>query len=156
MRKRSALILAAVLLSYAAQASDNPTHVTFDAPREAVVMGNDIARTGWPMRLAKPSKEGQFEVLVRKTAVPVQAPDCKSPYLVIRMPGSVGRGDDLAVQAAIGQKQDVFDRMLDAYTNGRLLHFDVFARPYGRRAANGQIILSGCNLFFEEPVSPHR
>jgi hypothetical protein len=139
----------------AALGSNDPTRIGFDVARDAVVMGDDIARTEWPMRLARPSKEGQFEVLVRKTATPIEAPGCNSRYLVVRMPASVEFGHDLAIQASIRQKRELFDRMMDAYANGRPMHFDVFAGPYGHRAANGQVILSGCNIFFEEPVAPH-
>jgi hypothetical protein len=164
MRRGSAITLTCAASVFAASlatssirrahASDDPTRMAFDVPREAVVMGDDIARTDWPTRLARPSKEGQFEVLVRKIATPIQAPDCKSQYLVVRMPASIAVGDDLAIQAAAGQKRSLFDHMKDAYANGQPMHFDVFAGPYGRRATNGKVVLSGCNLFFQDPATP--
>ena len=147
-------VLATVSVCRALDA-DDPTHIAFNVPREAVVMGQDIARTDWPVRLAKPSGEGQFEVLVRKTAAPVVAPGCHSAYLVVRMPASVlTSSHDLATQAAIRQKRSVFDRMLQDYDAGRPMRFDVFAGPYGHRGPNGKIVLTGCNLFFEEPTVP--
>ena len=155
MIRRYLLSVAATLSVCPAHASDDPTHIAFNVPREAVVMGQDIARTDWPTRLAKPSAEGQFEVLVRKTAAPVVAPGCNSAYLLVRMPASVlTSSHDLATQAAIRQKRIVFDRMLQDYDARRPMRFDVFAGPYGHRAPDGQIVLTGCNLFFEEPTVP--
>jgi hypothetical protein len=139
-----------------AQDARDPTRLAFDAPRSAVVMAGDIANTDWPARLASPSDEGQFEVLVRKNAAPVQAPHCNSQYLVVRMPASVSIGNDPATQAAVARKRQVYDRMLDAYTKGQSIHFDVFAGPYGKRLPNGEVALTGCNLFFQEPAAPHR
>ena len=139
-----------------ANGPQDPTGMSFDLSRADVVMGDDIARTKWPARLARPSKDGQFEVLVRRTATPVQAPGCNSPYLVIRMPASLGPGDALAIQTAVGQKRQQFDTMMAHYESGQPLHFDVFAGPYGHRATNGQIILTACNLFFQEPIPPPR
>jgi hypothetical protein len=49
-----------------AQFKSDPTRTTLDVPRQAVVTGDDTVHTDWPARLAHPSNEGQFEVLVRK------------------------------------------------------------------------------------------
>jgi hypothetical protein len=135
----------------AAQASAEPTATSFEAPRDAVVMADDIAATGWPTRLAKPSAEGQFEVLLRKTATTIKAPACDSPFLVVRMPASVSIKPDPAVQEAVARKRQTYERMLDAYQHGKPMRFDVFAGPYGKRTPGGGIVLTGCNLFFTEP-----
>jgi len=138
-----------------AQSKSDPTRTTLDVPRQAVVMGDDIARTDWSTRLAHPSNEGQFEVLVRKSATQIQAPDCKSDYLLIRMPASVSIGSDPATQAAVARKRQYFDQLLAAYDKGESLHAEVFAGPYGKRGPGGALLLTQCNLFFVEPASPH-
>jgi len=156
----AALVTAALVISamavaapLAASPDTDPTHITFDVPSIAIVMGEDMRHTEWPPRLATPSAEGRFEILLRKTAAPIKAPACHSQFLVVRMPASVSIGNDAATRAAIKQKRAVFNRMMDDYKNDRPIHFDVFAGPYGRKT-NGQVILTGCNLFFEEPVAP--
>jgi hypothetical protein len=137
----------------AAQSGKDPTETAFDAPRGAVVMGRDIAGTDWSPRLATPSAEGQFEVLVRKSATPFKAPGCGSRYLVVRMPASVSTEPDPPVQTEVARKRRMFDRMLDAYQHGASIHFDVFAGPYGKRTPDGEVLLTGCNIFFKEPDS---
>ncbi len=118
-------------------------------------MGDDIGRTDWSTRLAHPSDEGQFEVLVRKSATHIQAPDCKSDYLVVRMPASVSIGANPATRAAVAQKREYYNQLLAAYDKGEPLHAEVFAGPYGKRNRDGTLVLTQCNLFFVEPASPH-
>ena len=52
-------------------------------------------------RLATPSDEGQFEILVRKEAAPVVSSRCASEYLVVRMPATMA--EDAAGQAAMAR-----------------------------------------------------
>jgi hypothetical protein len=134
-----------------AQSSSDPTRTMLDVPRKDVVMGDDIGRTDWSTRLAHPSDEGQFEVLVRKSATPIQAPDCKSDYLVIRMPASVSIGPNPATQAEVARKRQYYNQLLAAYEKGEKLHAEVFAGPYGKRNRDGALVLTQCNLFFVEP-----
>ena len=145
------MVVAALALASGA-AAGGPTDrlaISFEAPRAAVLMGSDISRSNWPMRLATPSEEGQFEVLVSKDAAPVSSPHCKSQYLIVRMPASVGK--DPATRAAVARKRQEYARLLTAYNEGRPIRFEAFAGPYGKRLADGRIALSGCNLFFVEP-----
>ena len=137
-----------------AQQPKSPTGVSFDAPRAAVRMAGDIAGAGWPSRLATPSDEGQFEVLVRKEAAPVVSSRCASDYLVVRMPATMA--EDAAGQAAVARKRRQYENMLAAYTADRPIHFDTFAGPYGKRLPAGKLELSGCNLFFVEPSANNR
>lgn len=129
----------------------DPTLTMLDVPRQDVVMGDDIGRTDWPTRLAHPSAEGQFEVLVRKSATDIQAPACRSAYLVIRMPASVSVGADPAAGAAVARKIQYYDELLAAYNQGRPFRAEVFAGPYGKRSRQGKLVLSQCNLFFAAP-----
>jgi hypothetical protein len=66
-----ALAVAMPVAAASAQASGKPAEASFEAPRNAVVMGEDIALTKWSTGLAKPSAEGQFEVLLRKDATTI-------------------------------------------------------------------------------------
>jgi hypothetical protein len=109
--------------SGAAQSGKDPTETAFDTPREAVVMGPDIAATDWSMRLATPSAEDQFEVLVRKSATPFKAPGCNSRYLVVRMPASVSTEPDPSIQNEVARKRRMFERMPDTYRHGGSIHF---------------------------------
>jgi len=149
-------VLPSLVASGQALGAGDPTHTFFEAPRSAVVMGDDIAATDWPKRLAHPSDEGQFEVLVEKQAAPFQASGCSSRYLVVRMPASVSVKDDPAIKAAIARKVGFYNQMLEAYGKGQPISFDVFAGPYGKRLPSGQIALTGCNLFFSEPTGHDR
>jgi hypothetical protein len=152
--KRTATAVAFQMLAAVgsfAQSSADPTRTTLDVPRQDVVMGADIGRTDRSARLAHPSDAGQFEVLVRKSATPIRAPDCKSDYLVIRMPASVSIGPNQATRADVMRKRKYYDRLLAAYEKGEPLHAEVFAGPYGRRNQYGAIVLTQCNLFFIEP-----
>ena len=128
----------------------DPTRTSFEVSRDSVLMGRDIAQSEWPMRLASPSAEGQFEVLVLKSAAPVSSPDCRSRYLVVRMPASIEN------QSAVQLKIRQYERMSAAYNQGQPIRFDVFAGPYGKRLPDGQIRLTGCNLFFVEPQTGSR
>jgi hypothetical protein len=135
-----------------ADAKPDPTRMMLDVPRQGVVMGDDIGRTDWSTRLAHPSNEGQFEVLVRKSATSIRAPACKSDYLVIRMPASVSIGPDPATQAEVARKRRYYAQLLSAYDQGEPLRAEVFAGPYGKRDPDGRLELTQCNLFFVEPV----
>jgi hypothetical protein len=138
-----------------ARSGSDPTSIALDVPRQDVVMGDDIGRTDWSTRLAHPSAEGQFEILVRKSATDIRAPDCKSRYLVIRMPASVSIGVDPATEAAVARKQAYYNELMAAYQKGEPLHAQVFAGPYGKRNSNGQLVLTECNLFFVAPTPRH-
>jgi hypothetical protein len=151
-----ALLVALAAITDAAHAGSGQaqTVISFEVARSALLMSGDIAGSGWPTRLAAPSDEGQFEVLVRKDAAPLLAPHCQSQYLVVRMPATMA--EDAAGQAALRRKRHLYADMLTAYNDGQPIHFDVFAGPYGKRSRNGKIELSGCNLFFVEPSATKR
>ena len=138
-----------------AVAGSDPTRTWLDVPRADVVMGDDIAHTDWSTRLAHPSDEGQFEILVRKSGTPILAPGCHSQYLVIRMPASVALHPDRATEQAAARKHRFYSDLLANYESGKPLHVEVFAGPYGKREKNGRLVLSQCNLFFVEPSPPH-
>ncbi len=146
------VILIGVLASIPAADAAGTLDVTFSVSPSAIVMGPDIAGTDWPTRLATPSDEGQFEVLVAKGSVPVRSPACESRYLVIRMPASVAIGDNPAVAAAVMRKKALFGRMMELYNRRETLTLHVFPGPYAKRAPDGRIELTGCNLFFQEPT----
>ena len=65
-------------------------------------------------------------------------------------------GPNPVVEAGAKRKKHVFDTMLDRYRRGADISFDVFAGPYGKVASDGKLELSGCNLFFKEPVATGR
>jgi hypothetical protein len=143
--------LALTMAAAHARSGGGQTAISFEAPRTAIRMAGDFAGSGWPGRLATPSEEGQFEVLVSKDAVPVLSPRCQSKYLVVRMPATMD--EDAAGKAALERKRRLYADMLAAYNDGRPTHFDVFGGPYGKRLPDGKIEISGCNLFFSEPTT---
>ena len=155
-RKNSVTALTAAILAVVFARNVAAAEVSFVLPRSAVVMAQDIGATGWPTRLASPSDEGQFEVLILKASAPLRAPHCENRYLVVRMPASVAVGPNPVVEAGAKRKKHVFDTMLDRYRRGADISFDVFTGPYGKVASDGKLELSGCNLFFKEPVATGR
>ena len=144
-----ALLACIAGLAGAQPPGQDPTRVVFEAARDAILMGPDIGRSEWPTRLATQSEEGQFEILVRKDTVPVLSPHCRSRYLVLRMPASLG--DDLESRATLERKRQEYRRMQAAYAEGRPIRFEASAGPYGKRLEDGRVELSGCNLFLAEP-----
>ena len=148
-----ALILAAS--TAAALPGQEATRLSFTVPSADVVAGEDMRGTGWPMRLATPSAEGQFEVLVKKAASPVLAPRCHSAFLVVRMPASIAIGDSTETRQAVARKQQAYAALMAARAASRPIRFDVFAGPYGHKRG-GTLELTGCNLFFVEPPAKDR
>jgi hypothetical protein len=142
-------LLAAALPASAVPAGD-PTRVSFTVPSADVVAGDDMAAAKWPTRLAVPSAQGQFEVLIRKTAAPVLAPHCHGQFLVVRMPASIAIGGSAATTQAVVRKRAAYDDLIATREAGRPIRFDVFAGPYGHKHGN-RLELAGCNLFFVEP-----
>jgi hypothetical protein len=143
-----------LLVMVPASAAIGSAPVSFTVAAGDVVMGEAIGRTDWSTRLATPSAEGQFEILVRKSAAPVQSPHCASQYLVIRMPASLDTDD--SGRQAIRRKIDLYKRFVAEQAAGHPLHLRVFAGPYGHFLSGGALSLTGCNLFFAEPEPPGR
>jgi hypothetical protein len=146
--------LALIVATAHARPGGSKTTISFEAPRTAIRMAGDFAGSGWSDRLATPSEEGQFEVLVSRDAVPVLSPRCHGKYLDVRMPATMA--EDATGRASLERKRRLYSNMLAAYNDGRPIHFEVFAGPYGKRLPDGKIEISGCNLFFSEPTSDNQ
>jgi hypothetical protein len=94
---------------------------------------------------------GQFEILLRPSSVPVQAPMCHGS-IIARMPWSNPRQPGTG--PAIAAKKQLFDKF-EALQAGRITSVDVTvdAAPYGKQiSASPRVIrLSECNVFFLQP-----
>ncbi|WP_068084174.1 hypothetical protein [Novosphingobium rosa] len=94
---------------------------------------------------------GQFEILLKPSSVPVQAPMCRQ-LIIARMPSSDPTRNDTGPE--IAAKKRLFDKF-EALKAGRIAAVDVAvdAAPYGKQvSASPRVVrLSECNLFFLPP-----
>ena len=92
---------------------------------------------------------GQFEVLVRKSAFPISAPNCRST-IILRMPAAgPGTHDRSKRLDARWEQFRAFHQLID----GTIDHLDVsLARqPYMAVGNDGKLALQYCNAFLASP-----
>ena len=126
--------------------------VSLTVPAEAVLIGHEqLAAVKWPRKLLEePSEEGQFEVLIRKSAQSVvEAPSCRQPYLLVRMPGV--RSTDPGFARHVEVRKQVFASLLNLSQQHRPLAFRLVSEGYGKTNSNGKLQLTGCNVWFAKP-----
>ena len=101
-------------------------------------------------------EDGQFEVLVRKTAtLGIDATACRSPWLLVRMPAvlpPVGadyhpKPRDPANQHLLEAAKAEYAALVADAAAGRPSTFRVNGASYATKTRQG-LRLSGCNLFF--------
>ena len=92
---------------------------------------------------------GEFEVAVRKTAIPVSAPQCQMEYLILRMPVYYPENP---AQATTEERKAVYDALVSikkAGKGGLKIRFD--ALWYSRHEPSGPE-LTTCNIYFSLPL----
>ena len=95
-----------------------------------------------PEKSAYFSEHGQFEVFILKELFPVSS-NCKSEYLILRMPGSVSR-----VDRVVTRKKEVWEAVR-AVEKGTLDSVDVFIELNPYVSINeDEFTLEYCNVFF--------
>ena len=136
----------------AAQAKASNSAATVTVPADAVRIGREQIRSAkWPRALLmEPSDEGQFEILVSKSALPdIQAPSCRQDFLLVRMPGV--RYSDPAFAAKVKARKDAYARLADLSRANSPIPLHLEASGYGKVDLQGKLQLTGCNLWFTEP-----
>ena len=92
---------------------------------------------------------GRFEVAVRKSAIPIPAPNCGMDYLILTMPAYYP--EDPA-QATLEQRRSVYDALMRIQETGReglKVRFD--ALWYSKKGRSGPE-LTTCNIYFTLPL----
>jgi hypothetical protein len=138
-----------VLLPCSAQ--QETAGVSLIVPAEAVLVGHELEAAKWPRKLLEePSAEGQFEVLIRKSAQSIiEAPACRRPYLLARMPGVPST--DPAFARNVEARKQIFDELINLSKQHHSMTFRLVAGGYGRIDSHGKLQLTGCNVWFAKP-----
>jgi hypothetical protein len=114
-----------------------------------IVAGQELQKLNSARKWMWKFTDGQFEVAVRKSAVPVAAPQCKAEYLILKMPMYYPENP---AQAPMAERQAVYDALLaiqKAGKGGLKVRFD--ALWYSRKGPSGPE-LTTCNIYFSLPL----
>lgn len=138
-----------------------PASIRISVPSADLLVGDRITEASWPGHVIRtPDEDGQFEVLVRKTAVPgIDATACRSPWLLVRMPAVLPPVDadyhpkprDPVNQHRLDAAKAEYAALAADASAGRSATFQVNGAGYATRTGHG-LKLSGCNLFFTPPA----
>lgn len=113
-----------------------------------ILVGQDLAKIS-SRRWLWEFKDGKFEVAVRRSAIPVAAPKCRSEYLILTMPVYYPENP---AQAPMAERKAVYDALgaLKKSGQGSLrIRFD--APGLWRKGPSGAE-LTACNIFFTLPL----
>lgn len=131
-----------------AAAADTPTWTATLKPGDFTI-GPSLAtlnnRHRWRWRF-----EQGFEVAVRKSAIPIPAPQCRMDYLILTIPSYYPEGDK--PRATPEQRRATYDSLLSIQASRRgeyTLRFN--ALSYWRTTPRGPE-LTGCNIYFALPL----
>ncbi len=114
-----------------------------------VILGQDMQRLNPRRNWAWRFDAGVFEVAVRKSAVPIPAPQCRMDYLILRMPAYYPENPK---QASMEERRAVYDALANMKKTGRgglKVRFE--ALEYWRRGPSGPE-LTTCNIYFSLPL----
>ena len=92
-------------------------------------------------------KQGGFEIALRKTAVPIPAPQCRMDYLVLTIPFYYPENPK---QASVAERRAVYDALVALQARGNVFLRVEAPEPIGRRGPRGGV-LTACNLYFAFP-----
>jgi hypothetical protein len=112
------------------------------------VVGQDLQKLGtvhrWAWRF-----NGVFEIAVRKSAIPIPAPKCRSDYLILRMPVYYPENP---AQASMSERRAVYDALVSIKKTGKgglKIRYD--ALWYWLQVPSGPELTS-CNIYFTLPL----
>jgi len=126
--------------------------ISLTVPAEAVLIGHEqLAAAKWPRKLIEePSEEGQFEVLILRSAQSViEAPSCRQKYLLLRMPAA--SSTDPAFARNVESRKRTFAELMNLSRQHHSMTFQLVPRSYGKTDSNGKLQLTGCNVWFAKP-----
>ena len=116
---------------------------------EDFVVGSDLQKLNTRHKWAWKFNAGVFEVAVRKTAISVEAPQCRMEYLILTMPMYYPENP---AQATTEERQAVYDALVNIRKTGKgglKIRFD--ALWYSRQGPSGPE-LTTCNIYFALPL----
>ncbi len=150
MNRRDVRIWAAfVLLSVCAicQAADPNWTATVRA--QDIVAGQDLQKLGTRHKWAWRFDNGRFEVAVRKSAIPIPAPQCRMDYLVLTMPEYYPENP---AKASAAERRAVYDALVNLKKAGAgAIRIRFNALWYWRQGRSGPE-LTACNIYFSLPL----
>lgn len=113
------------------------------------IVGPDLQKLKARHKWAWAFNGGEFEVAVRKTAIPVGAPQCRGEHLILRMPLYYPENP---AQATREERKAVYDALVKIQREGKgslKIRFD--ALWYSRPGPSGPE-LTTCNIYFSLPL----
>ncbi|WP_419728729.1 hypothetical protein [Lichenicola sp.] len=137
-----------------------PFSVDITVSAADLLVDGRITTTAWPRKVLRaPDEDGQFEVLVRRSAVPdIDARACRSSWLLVRMPAiapPLDSGYQPKPRGPANQRR--LDNAIAEYA--KLKADTASGQPSTLRVNGGGdasttvhgLKLPGCNLFFSSP-----
>jgi hypothetical protein len=98
-------------------------------------------------------RSGAFEIAVRKKAVAIPAPQCRTDYLILKIPFYYPENPK---QASVAERRKVYDAFAAVQASNRSVVTARVEAPLNvglARMANGRFELVACSLFFAFPLS---
>jgi hypothetical protein len=92
---------------------------------------------------------GQFEIAVRRSAIPVPSPKCRMDYLILTMPIYYPESPK---QATLESRRAIYDALLKIQSAGKgslKVHFDPL---YFAEKGRAGVELTTCNIYFTLPL----
>jgi hypothetical protein len=151
MRPRSAVLL--VIFAAAAVASaQEPAWTIVIHPKDFVIgaaLKNLKTRRTWAADVDP--RDGTFEIALRKTAVAIPAPHCRTDYLILKIPLYY---PETPKKASPSERRAVYDALVALQTkdSGSITARVEAPAPIGQMSG-GRGELAACNLYFVLPLS---
>jgi hypothetical protein len=141
------IVLLVTLYRPFAEAMPDGTEIII-AAKDVLIGHAQLQKAHWPRKLMDaPTEEGQFEILIRKNAVlPIDAPHCSQPWLLVRMPAVQSR--DAQFRLLVAKQKLLYRHYEEQVLAGEKVSLSVSSSGYGRRNSKGKLQLNGCNLWF--------
>ncbi len=153
MRKPLLAVLATLVAMHASAAppaDQTPAWTIVLRPADFVI-GASLAqlrtRRTWAPEFDE--RSGGFEIAVRKTAVPVPAPQCRMDYLILKIPFYYPENPK---QASVSERRAVYDAFAGLAATGSLTARVEAPESLARKGARG-VELTSCSLYFAFPLS---
>jgi hypothetical protein len=152
MRLNTMLLSAALILSACGRAKADTAYKEWTERLHAddIVAGRPLEKLKSQHQWVWQNDVNGFDIAVRKSAIPILAPQCRMDYLILTM--GVPYSESAPKQAAVIARQAVYDALLKLKQTGQgsmTLHFwgAVHKGPSGPE-------LTACNIDFVLPLAP--
>jgi hypothetical protein len=158
MRVKTMLVTAALILTASGRAKADAASKewTVRLHPDDIVAGQQLenikSRHHWLWRFNNENVEGNFDIAVRKSSIPILAPKCRMDYLILTMPYYY---PETPKQAPVTERRAVYDALLKLTKTGQgslTVHFEVI--PWEVHDGPSGPELTGCNIYFVLPLAP--